>query len=369
MVVHIDWLSVSQVHVDSPEWGSIRRCDFDVLTGELESDRILGDSVQASWDTSVRVRSMGGRVEVSGNPSKWGRLDAITGLPDVWQCLDVYNGILRELGLPEFRRAAPWHEIERGGAGGDRHDDGPRISRVDLTDNLICGRNGVRGWLDWLEAQVWGDRLPFERTSSTMVAAGRRKRRQLVSYDKAAEILANIKKWKRSRALEKQDAVFYLSALVAWAREVGLVRREVRLGSQWLSERVYCHAEAWGPDTVAKLFSEMTEMKTMNAGALSDYGDGVYQRLLDAGCTERMAGACSSRVSLWLGGQDWRVGLTQATAYRYAKLVRDNCGLELRKPSNIRSLATCVKPKVLEARPLSAADLPDWYQYPQERAA
>jgi hypothetical protein len=368
-VIHIDWLSVSQRHVDAPDWGAFRRVDLDAQTGELRSERIVGDTVQASWDTSLRVRSAGGVVEVSGNPSKWGRLDAVCGISDLWQCIEIYNEVLTVLGLPVFERRGEWVEIERNGEGGERHVDGPVVTRVDLTRNLIVGRAGVSGYLDWLEGQRWGLRLPFHRLASSTVSAGRRDRRQRVAYDKARELAANLTKWKRSRSLERDGAVEYLSQLIDWAESVGLVRDEIRLGRKMLRETKYRCAENWVAGTATELFSECDDIKTLEAGAMSGYGHEIFDRLVVHDIGPRLAGQISGRVGLWLNGQDWRVGLSKAAMYRYAGLARKHCGLDMLRPCNVRSLAVSVRPKVLEARELGASDLPSWYQFPARKAA
>jgi hypothetical protein len=357
--VHIDWLTVRQEHAEGVEFGSVMRVDYDVQTGEIETSRLLSDSVQGSWDTSLRVRCQAGAVEVSGNPSKFGRLDAITGYGDLWQCLEVYNSVLRELGLPEFERRGYWTD-----QAGERHYNGPTLSRVDLCRNLVVGRGGVKPWLDWLEAQRWGHRLPFARISANTVRAGSADRRARVSYDKGRELLANRAKWARSRALEKEDAVAYLDALIAWAESVGLVRDEIRLHRKWLNERPYKHAEFWTPETPAELFDANDEIRTLEAGAMTNYGDEIFERLQANGVGDRLAGQIAGRVQLWMNGQDWRFGLSRATQYRYARLAADCLGLDLLRPSNVRSLAVCVKPVVLEARQLTADQLPEWYQLP-----
>lgn len=364
-MIHIDWLTVSQLHADAPEWGSVRRLDFDMKTGEIEIERVLSDTVQASWDTSLRVRSTGGRVEVSGNPSKWGRLDAVTGLTDLWSCVELYNGVLSALGLPSF--SPGWYLRS---TQGETFYPGPTISRVDLTRNLVVGRGGVRPFLDWIEAQVWGKRLAFRRIGENTLGAGKRNRRQRVLYDKAAEIAANKSAWKRSRAFEREDAVLYLDRLAAWAESIGLVRDEIRLGSKFFNEQLqYRLAESWSHETPEKLFNAQSEIQTLEAGVMNDYRTGIYDLLTAKGYSARMAGQLQKLVHSWLHGDEWKLGLTTPTAYRYASILRKECGLDLRKPSNIRSLSVCVKPKVLEARPLTCADLPDWYDQASFRQA
>lgn len=360
-MIHIDWLSISQIHPNAPEWGATRRIDIDMDTGEIDLERILGDTVQASWDTSLRVRSTGGRVEVSGNPSKWGRLDAVVGIADLWSCIDVYNGVLDAIGLPTFKRAVRQRSEE-----GEHHEteSGARISRIDLTRNLVLGRGGVAFFLDWLEAQKWGHRLSFRRTADTMVAAGSRDRRQRVSYDKGKELRDNMSKWRRSRSLDRERAVAYLIRLAAWADSIGLARDEMRLGTKWFSGSAYRYADNWKPDTAEKLFKAQEEIQTLEAGAMQDYRSGIYETLVAKGYSERMAGQLQKIVHAWLHGDEWKLGLKKSAAYKYAAILRKECGFDISKRSNVRSLAVCVKPKVLEARPLTREDLPDWYDRP-----
>lgn len=52
-------------------------------------------------------------------------------------------------------------------------------------------------------------------------------------------------------------------------------------------------------------------------------------------------------------------------AGRYVKALREVCGLDLRRPCNVRSMAASIKPRVLEAREMDVADLPSWYRWPE----
>lgn len=333
---------------------------MDVATGQIEVQRVLSDTVQSSWDTGLQVRSTGGLVEVSGNPSKWGRLDAVTGIGDLWGCIDLYNGVLNELGLPFFTRGWYLRDSE-----GETFYPGPTVSRVDLTRNLVAGRNGSRQFVDWMESQVWGLRLPFRRMGENTVGAGRRNRRQRVFYDKGLEIRENISKWIRSRSFEKEAALPYLNVLADWCASKGIVRDEIRLGSKFFSGHELRMAENWNPDTAEWLFNEQSEIQTLEAGAMIDYRSGVYDVLIAKGYSEKMAGTLQKVVHSWLHGDEWKLGLKKPTVYKYAAILRRECGLDLRKQSNIRSLAVCIKPRVLEARPLTRADLPEWYDKPE----
>jgi len=370
MTVFIDQLRVRQEHPHCPEWGSIRRYDFDIDTGELVYDAVHGMQVEGSYATSVRVRSDGRSVEVSGNPSKFGRLDNLVGIATMGECLELYNRLLRQLGLPEFELRSLVTTI--GDQGGERFRDGPVISTVHVTRNLICGQGGDRLFLDWMESHYMG-RLPFKRERDSTVQAGSQNRRQRQLYLKGPEIRSHALKWRRSRSPKKledrDEAVEYLERLLKWCEEKGVVRDEVKLGRKWLQESEYRYPENWSEETAPMLHVENSEVDTMNAGALSDYGVEVRQRLLAVGCSSRLAGSMANAVSGWLAGQVWDLGLGRPTRYRYLKALREHCGLDLRKPCNVRALATCVKPKVLEVREMQVEDLPDWYRWPEQRKA
>ena len=370
MSVHIDWLSISQEHAECPVWGSTRRLECDLDTGAVEFESVRGDQVQGSWDTGLHVRSTGSRIEVSGNPSKWGRLDALVGVSTMQECIAIYNAVLDGLGLPRFELQCKVSTI--GAHGGESMRVGPVISQVHVTRNLICGGTGARPFLDWMSAQHLG-RLPYKLTKETTVQAGTLARRQHQLYLKGAEIRTHADKWRRARAADKREvkdeASAYLQGLAKWCEDNGVVRDEVKLGRKWLQESQYRFPENWKDDTASGLHAENSRVDTMNAGAMNDYGPEVRQRLLAAGYSDRMAGAMSNAVGNWLAGQPWDFGLGRARRYDYLKALREHCGLDLRRPSNVRSLAACVKPRVLEARELNFSDLPHFYRWPEQQAA
>ena len=155
-----------------------------------------------------------------------------------------------------------------------------------------------------------------------------------------------------------------------WSDETGVLRSELKLGRKWFDEnRAYQNPEAWQEQTVEQVYRENQEVETMNAGALSNYGSEVYERLVSAGYSERLAGNMTRSVSGWLAGQPWDTGLGRSQRFTYLKALRNHCGLDLRRPCNVRAMATCIKPKVLEAREMEMTDLPDWYRWPEQREA
>jgi hypothetical protein len=59
---------------------------------------------KGSFCDVVSISIRGSLLKVSGNPSRWGRLDNLFGLPTLDSCVSVFNTILAEIGLPQFTK-------------------------------------------------------------------------------------------------------------------------------------------------------------------------------------------------------------------------------------------------------------------------
>lgn len=77
----------------------------------------------------------------------------------------------------------------------------------------------------------------------------------------------------------------------------------------------------------------------------------VYDRLIEGGVTPGQAARCQAIFYAWFNGGDWKQGLKVSTQYRYAALLREHCGIDLRRPCKVAKSATSIKPVVGDARP------------------
>ena len=100
-----DWLSIEQdfgyqlpilsdvayqrIHLDSGEASALSQPTF---------------QHRGSFCDVVSISIRGSVLKMTGNPSRWGRLDNLFGLPTVDTCLMVFNQILTELKLPLFTK-------------------------------------------------------------------------------------------------------------------------------------------------------------------------------------------------------------------------------------------------------------------------
>lgn len=95
-------------------------------------------------------------LKVSGNPSRWGRVDNLFGLKSIDACVDVYNQIVSSLGLPIFTRCT--RLMPRQGKENESislFSDGGIIREIHITSNIMtspfCGISK--------EGQIYGSSL------------------------------------------------------------------------------------------------------------------------------------------------------------------------------------------------------------------
>lgn len=359
---HVDWMTCHQQHVEAPDFGDVVRVDYDLDTGVQTRSVVTGASVYQPLDDNVpskashlRVRSWGGIVEVSGNPSKWGRPEALAGGVDLDGAFEVYNRVLASLGLPPFTRDR-WLTGDE--AASEVVREGARISRLDLAQCVVCGSpEGRSAVLDWLPTMPQGRRghrwrVPHEGYAQV----GTKSRWLLVCYDKASEIRDALSSWRRSGGKDSEIAA-YLRDVAEWAESVGLLRWELRLGSKWLSENGANRWADWHQGREEQIMGELAKFPESPGGALR--WEGLFEQLVSSGMSATKARQRLGAVRLWMDGGEPFPGLSRASRYRYISEIREALGLDLRERCNVRALGIRV---TREVRVAPLLELPDWYR-------
>ncbi|TCT23855.1 phage/plasmid replication domain-containing protein [Thiobaca trueperi] len=342
--LHVDFLDVWQQHDEAPEWGSSRRLDIDLKTGELQYQTVKSDQLKGSWESSLMIRSFGGRVQVQGNPSKWGRSEAVAlGCPSIFEAVKVYNGVLAELNLPLFHYPDRIQVLGDGGAIDRTVLKGPRVSRIDIAANLILGSSeSVAHYLNWLLTQRVGHRgQPFSVKGELSVLAGSRRTRQRACYGKADEVLEQIKRWRRKRIGDIESVTDYLNALRERLHRDGWVRDELRLYTDYLSRANLAYIENWSDETMKEQWQAF-KVDAQEVGAVIDWKSEVVVRLVARGVGERAARQRLEVLLAWMGGIDVGPGngRSQATFYRIAKDLREVVGVDIRSRPNVVTLGS-----------------------------
>jgi hypothetical protein len=364
--LHVDFLDVWQQHDDAPDWGASMRVDFDLDSGELIYQTVKSDQLKGSWESSLMVRSFNGRVQVQGNPSKWGRLEAVgLGCRSIFEAVNVYNRVLEGLGLPLFHYPDRLRVIGDGGAIDRTVLKGPRVSRIDIASNLILGSPvSVRHYMDWLLTQRVGRRgQPFTSKGELSVLAGSRRTRQRACYGKADEVFEQEKRWRRKRLGDIETAIGYLGALRARLHEQGWVRDELRLYTDYLSKTDLAYVENWGEQTMNEQWQAF-RVEGQEIGAVVDWKTEVVARLVARGHTPRKAQSRLEVLLAWMGGIDVSAGRSLSGFYQIAKDLRETVGVDIRGRPNVVTLGSRAQQlgRPVEARVATWADVQALYE-------
>lgn len=377
--VFIDWLNASQRHSgelpivgdgvrltgDSFEEVEVENQKFVVVRpGETFRYSVPSKQVKGSHDTSLRVRSDGNTVILSGNPGRFGRTDNVFNY-GIEETFCKASDVLADFGLPAFTPG----ECRTKSSVSERDRDlglftewtGALIRELHATCNLSAGNEALaKEYMNYaaglrasrIAKGVYGDEtIIFGKLSTKKKPI----HKAIVVYRKAEEMLAHAKGDEAKKAV-KASPEYQL------ARDTGLVRVECKWGSHFLRDN---KLRFMGEATMAKIIS-------------------IYQRetafLFDAHPDRavRLVSELPTKVRLaalaWMRGDDLRQLMSRATYFRVVKALRD-FGIdasERRAGASPESQAEKDLQAMLDSlpqfdlRPLSA---PEWYGLPDLRKA
>ena len=333
---------------------------------------------RGSFETSIMVRMVGGKLEIRGNPSAYGRLDNLFGL-QLDDCIEVYNSILAELGLPELTEGEETTRFNQGSASTVKDYTGAKITRVDYTCNQSVGMGRVRDYNKWLAGQKMARSSPgdddlekFARWGfGTVYTSNSKYWINAKHYDKA-DALENVtlpnylKKLKASAKDSAQlkseiysqfkTAEDYILKLAEWCSEIGVVRSEFSFRSRWFSQNE--GLGFWKPNiTDSELFKFVeVEMKKISDRAV------VYQEE----DYDSLSPSEFKALAIWKKGNPMRVvqggTMSDSTFYRVRAGILEKTGHDIAARPVITETQTQFRPVYFQVRPLSLRDVPAWYQ-------
>ena len=382
--VFIDWLSIAQKHLFANlpivgdgvriKGGSFEEVEIDSEEGRQkffvvphsEDFRYSVPSKQArgSFDTSIRLRSDGQNVALSGNPGRFNRADNVFnyGIDDT---ISAASGIVRRYGLPAF---TPGQCVTKSTVS-ERDKElglfsewtGAVIRELHATCNMSAGNEALAkeymGYAAGLRSSriakgVYGDEtIIFGKLSTKKTPI----HKAIVIYRKAEEMLAHAKGDDAKKAIKA-------SPEYEFARDTGLVRIECKFGSHFLRDN---KLRFIGEATMAKIIS-IFERET--AFLFNANPDRAVRLVSDMPTKYRLAALA------WMRGDDLRQLMSRATYFRTVKGLRDY-GIdasERRSGASPESQAEKELQAMLDALPqfhLKPLSVPDWYGLPQLKEA
>ncbi len=322
--IFIDWITISQLHTEREELLPIYQggifVEYDAL-GNARYERVRPATFTGSHDTSIRLKSDGKHLSLSGNVGRYGRKDNLFNLG--WrETIAKASRMVMAKGLPSFSpppvRSSAF-EPEGFGA---------RISRLDITCNFATGSESqARALIRWL-ANRSVSRMKKGRAGDESVWFVNT-RHMLKAYIKHIEMAKH--------GTPEDDPVYQ------WCKSQGVVRVEIELKRRLLSDEGLRNLENITQEKLEAIFHQETEI--FRQVDRSDEPD-----LLDA-----IPAKSRIYAAAWLAGQDLSNMAHRATLFRHAKILREY-GLDIMEPRNIEFFP--VKVQLVELKPIS---MPDWY--------
>lgn len=325
--VFIDWLTVSQTHLEKiPVHGKEIILRAVIESGEVKSETITGIKYEGSFSSSLIVRSDGARVTVSGNPSRLNRPHNLCGLRSLDACIELYNSVLKTLGLPPFYDSGTYGTTSNGQLFVDR----PSISRIDLTQNYIVGENNVKPVISWLATQK------YQRSVGHVYGDG-----CTVDWSRGSKMVY-FKYYDKARELELHDKDKKHIDLIKFLRSVGLLRFEVSLKSNKLKKLGLDNPKSWTPEKMDELADHYQFHKRVSGtrNSLIEIAD----TLIELGYNRTLSHRCMSAALAWASGVNFIPGETHSKSafYRLRKPLLD-VGIDISLPSNISTLPITVR--------------------------
>jgi len=362
-----DWLTVHQDHdFRIPMVGDREIVVLDTDTGEQIHSKCPAINHKGSFSTQLQIRIAGNRITVSGNPSRFDRLDNLVGFSTIDQCVEVYNRVLRTYGLPEFTKCTRVFYSQQPTGKVMKLSNGAVFTEIHITGNRSVSAS-VDDYIKGLSILPFRNSIPRLHTNGKtcdwLTKSGRGGRLVYPSvYNKAHEIeLHTLPKVKRSFGAGSPEYQYVLDLIDHCKRE-GVARFELKLKSEFLRRSDACF---WGlfdefifrsvHDDFLKLDDKL-QVESMELESISE-------KLIRTGVCESTKAATTTAFYAheWMQGKqfDFEKKQVQTHRARLRKIGIDiamKCDLTKFSMVTVRATQTCV------VRPLV---IPDWYRRPE----
>lgn len=379
----LDWLSIYQDHDHRlPIIGDRHFIAVDTATGEDLG--IKQDTVQhaGSYSTSINIRISGNRVTVTGNPSRVDRLENLFGFTTIDQCVQVYNRILAQYGLPPFTKCTKVLHVAGEGSKIKTITDGAVITELHITSNITTGSSSSFQFEQNLQFELFDSHadtyikaistLPYRNSVPRLHTNGktcdwltkRGKGSTLIYpsvYNKAFELeLHALPKIKRSHGPDS-DEYKYLQSVIKYCNDNGVVRFEQKLKSAFLRRN---NMQFYGLSNFKALHAVHDEFLNLHTKLKVESMslESITQQLISNGICEstRAANVTTLYAIQWMHGEQFDLSKSQVKTHR-ARLRK--IGIDIAMPCDVTKFSLIT---VKEAKQITVGQLvaPTWYRKP-----
>ncbi len=367
----IDWLTMYQDHDNAIPVISDRVIHhIDTASGELLNISQPSLKYEGSFCTSIQIRISGGRVTVSGNPSRIGRLDNLFGFIALNDCVAVYNRILLGLGLPPFSKCTrTWPLMGEDGTRAMTVSDGAVLTEIHITTNRAVGQGCEKDYLRGLSTQRYRNSIPNLYSNGCTLdwksVKGNARLIYASAYIKANEIsLHSLEKIRRKNG-EDSSEYKYLKNIIDYCNRFGVVRFEQKIKSAYLRKHGLNFYGLFDFSHFAGLHQEYLKIDDRLQVESMDI-ENISERLIRLGIVTNVKAANTTTMYAmqWMMGSKFDSSKTQFRTHR-ARLRK--LGIDIAQPCDItrHSPVYVRKTKSIEVQDLVP---PSWYIHPQLRS-
>lgn len=328
--VFVDWLSMYQVHEGGGlpviNDGNVWSVDSD---GVVEWTTLRHITVEGSYDSKLRLRCDGSRVEVSGNIGRWNRRDNLFGYT-FEQCVGRWNRYLNEWNLPPFSKGAPYFAF-----GQKRLQwSGAVVTRIDVTKNYATwSPENVRLYLQWLATHQQGRRkAKVTPDGATVIWGDGSKFVYEKFYAKGLELVSQAKRNQHVAA-----------EVVEFAHSLGVARHELELKTRFLTQNGLRFLGEIDMGKLVRLYRHRSQVILQDKIPFDSFND--------------IPAPYRATAKDWRDGQDLAGTLKRTTYYRHRAFLKAQYNIDISTPCNVELLPLRVKH--IEPTALVA---PDWYR-------
>lgn len=362
-----DWLTIEQdFGYQLPILGDVAYQRIQIDSGEASSLSQPTFQHRGSFCDTVSISIRGSVLKMSGNPSRWDRLDNLFGLSSVDACVAVYNGILSDFGLPPFTRCTKsWLSQAKENEKARLISDGAIIRCLHVTVNRAVGQGNTDAYISALSTLPFRNSVPRLHTNGKTVdwlsKQGAANLLYPKVYEKFNEIALHLESKIKNKFGEFSQEHNYVRRLMQYCDMLGIVRFELELHSRWLQKNglIFWGLADYTP--VRDLFNTFISLdKTLSVTAM-DF-DTISECLINHGVvhTTRAANTTAMYAIQWMHGQSFDLNKKQVKTHR-ARLRK--IGIDIAQRCNIAKFSPVIVRNTREITVTDAA-MPDWYIRP-----
>lgn len=354
----IDKLVMHQEYSDSlPVVGKSLCIEHDLQTGEFIHQSPKSLTVEGSYSTKLQIRSNGNRVSVSGNPSRYNRLDNLFGLSTIDSCVSVYNQILAEYDLPPFTKNKI--EFSQQGDKPTRLYNGAVITAIDLTKNHYVGKGNEPLFLRGVSSQSVGrGKSGFLYPDGNTASWGYGSYRPYVIYNKANDLRLRSSKILKNASPED---INYFNQLIDFCELNGVVREEYKFKRQYLHKHNLRHYGLFRENDFESHLKEL-DLILDRCKISGEQSMTIADKLLknEIVRSRQSANATQSYAMLWMQGVDIKSQLKKSQYYEHKSRLKA-VGIDINVPFDVTRMSpTLIKRKEIE---ISELIPPNWYRH------